>query len=326
MDSIKMGNQIDKKISIIMPAYNQEQYIADAIESMIGQTFPFWEMIIVDDGSTDKTGIICDQYSYADERISVRHIPHSGVSEARNTGLRLAEGEWIVFIDSDDFYLHDALQVLIDNAFSVDCVIGSYFFVNNKKNSMITDHKKTGSFNELVSDDFRTLLYGGAFHCVYCKLYKKERIKVEFEKGLYYGEDLQFNLNVLPSMSQICIIPDIIYGYRYRQSVSCGQKIDLAHPAFERRFLKRWHELLFPEKKAQLSIAFQYYVQYLIGYFYKFRQLKRIPVELKVKVIEEQLDNILVSEGDYGLEQLSAEQREFWLYLKKRDFFHIFLQ
>ena len=91
-----------KKITIIMPVFNKEKYIRETIESVLNQTLNEFEFIIIDDGSTDKSGIISDVYARKDERIRVIHIPNGGVSNARNIGLDMAEGEYITFIDADD--------------------------------------------------------------------------------------------------------------------------------------------------------------------------------------------------------------------------------
>ena len=103
-----------KKITIIMPVFNKEKYIRETIESVLNQTLNEFEFIIIDDGSTDKSGIISDVYARKDERIRVIHIPNGGVSNARNIGLDMAEGEYITFIDADDRVTEGYLENLYD--------------------------------------------------------------------------------------------------------------------------------------------------------------------------------------------------------------------
>ena len=91
-----------KLVSIIVPVYNVEQYLRRCIESILSQTYHNFELILVDDGSTDSSGAICDEYALADERIHVIHKPNGGVSSARNAGIDTAKGEYILFVDSDD--------------------------------------------------------------------------------------------------------------------------------------------------------------------------------------------------------------------------------
>lgn len=114
------------EISVIVPVFNGERYLAECIDSIISQTYTDWELILVDDGSTDSTPEICDRYSAIDARIRPIHIPNSGVSKARNTGLDNAGGKWVAFIDADDIvdalYLDTLLRkALAENADIATC-------------------------------------------------------------------------------------------------------------------------------------------------------------------------------------------------------------
>ena len=89
-------------VSIIVPVYNAEPYLRRCVDSVLAQSFTNWELILIDDGSTDRSGIICDEYALEDNRINVIHKVNGGVSSARNMGLKMARGTWVTFIDSDD--------------------------------------------------------------------------------------------------------------------------------------------------------------------------------------------------------------------------------
>ena len=117
-----------KKITIIMPVFNKEKYIRETIESVLNQTLNEFEFIIIDDGSTDKSGIISDEYARKDRRIRAIHIPNGGVSNARNIGLDMAEGEYITFIDADDRVTEEYLENLYDciTISKADMVISGY--------------------------------------------------------------------------------------------------------------------------------------------------------------------------------------------------------
>lgn len=91
------------KISVIVPVYNAEKYLRRCVGSILAQTFTDFELLLVDDGSTDASGAICDEYASADARVRVFHKPNGGVSSARNLGLDNARGEWIAFADADDY-------------------------------------------------------------------------------------------------------------------------------------------------------------------------------------------------------------------------------
>lgn len=112
-----------KKISIVMPVYNVEAYLQEAVESILHQTYSNWELILVDDGSTDSCGSMCDAWAECDERIRAVHTPNGGLSHARNTGMALATGEWILFPDSDDRLNEYTLEILLRNTDGVDVVI-----------------------------------------------------------------------------------------------------------------------------------------------------------------------------------------------------------
>ncbi len=105
---------MNKLISIIVPVYKVEQYVSRCIDSVLSQSYPDWELILVDDGSPDNSGCICDEYSQKDSRIKVIHTTNQGRSCARNTGLEHSSGEWIAFIDSDDYVGQDYLQCMVN--------------------------------------------------------------------------------------------------------------------------------------------------------------------------------------------------------------------
>ena len=104
------------KVSIIVPVYNTEEYLSECIESILDQSFTDFELLLINDGSIDKSGKICDEYAKKDSRIVVIHKENGGVSSARNKGIEIAQGEWISFIDADDWitplYLSDLIRKL----------------------------------------------------------------------------------------------------------------------------------------------------------------------------------------------------------------------
>ena len=114
------------KISIIVPIYKTEQYLQRCIDSILAQTFTNFELLLIEDGSPDNSGKICDKYALKDSRIKVYHKENGGVSSARNLGLDHATGEWITFCDSDDWVNKDWLELFILNS-NTDMVIQSYY-------------------------------------------------------------------------------------------------------------------------------------------------------------------------------------------------------
>ena len=131
---------MDYKISIIIPIYNTEAYLPRCIDSILSQSFTDYELILINDGSIDNSGSICDKYAQQDNRIKVFHQKNGGLSSARNTGLDHAQGEWIYFVDSDDELKPDGLQTLV-NCISedVDMVMGGYEQYNLDGNLIETE-------------------------------------------------------------------------------------------------------------------------------------------------------------------------------------------
>ena len=115
------------KVSVIVPVFNTEKYISECIDSILAQTFTDWELILVDDGSKDNSGKICDEYATKDSRVRVLHQPNGGVTSARSNGVKNAKGEWITFVDADDTLPEDALKMMIEKVDdNTDIVVGRY--------------------------------------------------------------------------------------------------------------------------------------------------------------------------------------------------------
>ena len=116
------------KVSIIVPVYNIENYIRVCVESILAQTYESFELILVDDGSKDNSGILCDEYAAIDSRVKVIHKENGGVSSARNTGLQQAKGKWIMYVDGDDWIEPDMIESLIETAKATeaDLVFGDF--------------------------------------------------------------------------------------------------------------------------------------------------------------------------------------------------------
>ena len=125
-----------KLISIIIPVYNQEKYLTSCLESVEKQTYGNFEVIVVNDGSTDRSGYICDNFAVQDSRIHVIHQKNAGIGVARNVGMKCSTGEYITFIDSDDYIHSDALKNLYNEAVKngADTVLGNYCRVDSNNN------------------------------------------------------------------------------------------------------------------------------------------------------------------------------------------------
>ena len=210
--------RMEELISIIIPAYNVEEYIEKCLDSVLKQTYHNIELLVIDDGSWDCTGEICDRYAVQDKRVRIFHVENGGVSRARNTGLTEAHGKYIMFVDSDDFVSDDYVEksyqtICCENA---DWGINGYYicYPNQKETNQI-EQTYTGVF------DLRT--FGRAFPWLYQnyflsalwnKIYRKHLITAEFHTNMALGEDLYFNLEYMENVSRISVGEACCYFYR----------------------------------------------------------------------------------------------------------------
>ena len=201
------------KISFVVPVYNVERYLAVCINSILAQTFTDWELILVDDGSGDRSGAICDRYASSHNQIKVIHQENQGVSVARNTGIKAACGEWICFLDSDDAvvpsFASDFLPYLTEQN---DVCLFNYYELRDKDFQVRDLQIVSIPFHSLNRDDFKEFSYA-VFNRDYKGKYDYHRLKlstpgkwyrkrllmehnISFSEGLVTGEDAVFNLQV----------------------------------------------------------------------------------------------------------------------------------
>lgn len=216
-------NDMEIAISVVVPVYNSEKYLPRCIESILSQSFSDFELILVNDGSCDSSGGICDAYAQKDARIRVIHKQNAGVSAARNDGIDAARGMYLTFIDSDDYvepdFLEYALHDIQQN--SVDMYISGLRMETYQENEMIHSVEYCSKTSRSVTT--RELLeeVNSAYPqiCIcgpWCKLYAANVIKkndIRFLKELNCGEDTYFNLCVLEKIDQIYFSSDWFYHY-----------------------------------------------------------------------------------------------------------------
>ena len=181
-------------ISVVVPVYNSAIYLDKCIQSILKQSYPNWELILVDDGSTDESGSICDKYAREYANIKCIHQENRGVSIARNTGIEASRGEFLSFVDSDDVVSAEYLEHLISILKLHNCdwslsAVGNYHEFSPQQKILL-------DFNQLSAEDFLKLNTAYVLFGPVCKLYKAEIIKrhqIRFPEGIHYGEDLLFN-------------------------------------------------------------------------------------------------------------------------------------
>ena len=202
-------------VSIIVPIYKVEDYIRECIDSILAQTYPDFELILVDDGSPDICGRICDDYAKGDNRIKVVHKVNGGISSARNAGLEVAKGEWIMHVDGDDWIEPDMIESLIEAAqiTGADMVIGDFVKYGpsagyNKLPTWGSDKKKSMS-NYLAYT--MTTIWGSIARR---SLYADHSLKSP--EGISYCEDFHLIVRLCHFANKIVNVHRPFYHYRYR--------------------------------------------------------------------------------------------------------------
>lgn len=221
------------KVTIIMPVYNSEQYLSQAVNSILSQTMKDFELLLIDDGSKDSSGYICDTFSQKDMRVRVFHKKNGGICSARNIGLENANGEYIAFCDNDDLYEPDLLKDNLAYAMQENADIVRF---KRCQRMILLD----GSYEDHISPNFSKLIIKsediGKYYKdirfsgngVWTALYKRtflEKHKIRFDESMKYGaEDLYFNLTVLSKGPIIALNPEIYYNWIKREQHSTSAK------------------------------------------------------------------------------------------------------
>lgn len=215
----------EELLSIIVAVYNVEKYLNKCIETIVNQTYRKLEIILVDDGSSDSSRMICDQWAKRDFRIRVIHKQNGGLSDARNIGLQAAQGKWIGFIDGDDYVKLDMFEKLFKNRTKNGITICGYFIVENNHTSPCNgideklSPKEAVSLylkNELDSISAGSFTYFGSY--AWNKLYDRKVFdNISYPKQKKF-EDMYIMLNLIYQSNMIRIIPDCEYYYVQRKS------------------------------------------------------------------------------------------------------------
>lgn len=227
------------QLSIIVPVYNVMRFLRECLDSIASQTFADWEAILVDDGSTDGSGAVCDEYAARDPRFRVIHKANGGQSSARNMALDVARGEYIGFVDSDDFIKPEMYAVLVGNAckYNADIAVGSYIW-------HYTDHDEPAeAVSELiVADRDRAMAIFAASEvdcdAVWNKIYRREVFNVRFPEGKIF-EDTRILGSVFRNARTVVYDPGNLYYYRVRKgstmtSLDLQLYLDIAEAKLEK--------------------------------------------------------------------------------------------
>ena len=205
-EELEQSVKTSPTISVIVPVYNAEKYLHRCIDSVLAQTYKDFELLLIDDGSKDSSGAICDEYAAKDTRVRVFHKENGGVSSARNLGLDNAQGEWITFVDSDDYIEENFLESFEGNL-DADLVVGNMIICEaGKSPSDIDAHIVPGKYCPIQS-----VLKGNLTKTVFCapwgKLFRNDGIRdLRFDVGMTICEDTKFVYNYIAKAKDMRIL------------------------------------------------------------------------------------------------------------------------
>lgn len=240
------------KLSVIIPVYNVQEFLDEAIKSVLEQNFQDWECILVDDGSTDNSGAMCDKWSGIDPKIKTIHQKNKGLSGARNTGMMHMKGKYVVFLDSDDIFIDKNLFAdnisILEKDSNLDFIQFPIKYINVDKETF------NEPFSTFIGTEEILIGYQDAHISQNCwnKIYRTSSIpsSVRFPEGIYF-EDEWFNLELFPYLTKVAVNNNGRYGYRVREgSITHGKK----NPKLGKDWLlKRTHAIEFASKYNYLS-------------------------------------------------------------------------
>lgn len=217
------------KFSIIIPAYNCEKYICRTIESVLNQQYENYEILIIDDGSTDNTYNLCKKYTQDNSKIKCFSKKNEGVSSARNDGIKYATGDYILFLDADDYFLDNALNVLNKTIEKNRCELVKFRYIIEQKRYYNRIEIKTKLNQIIYKKDYAKEIYPNIFSSdfsnVWSCAFKKENIKeLSFAKDIKFGEDNLFMIKSLLKSKSIYYVDEELYIY-YLNSESATNKM-----------------------------------------------------------------------------------------------------
>lgn len=317
-----------KLITVIIPVYNVEGYIRQCIDSVLGQTYTELEVILVDDGSTDCSGIICDEYACKDARIKVIHKENGGLSSARNVALDIATGEYIAFVDSDDYLALDTFEKCYAKLLQTDadvCMFSHY----TTNGETCTAHRLPFEKEVYTGEDVKNKVFPKFFGktsndlevegFVCRQIFKRDvigelRFRSERE---YFAEDVVFDIELYSKVSRFCVINEPLYYYRYVSS-------SLSNKYRDKLFEKLNNLLVFMAERAKGQSGDLY--NRVLGRAFTFAKFACLNVKKgdmlsrkeQISLIREIAENIYVRESINIIKRSSLKEKVFAFLLKKK--------
>lgn len=259
----------DSLVSIIIPAYNTEKYIENCLRSITNQTYNNLEIIVIDDGSTDETYKLCKSWENKDERLRIIKKSNTGVSDTRNIGIKLANGKYIVFIDSDDYVSDDYVETLVDNIGDAQMVCGEYYYVINGKIVTHNSYLDDGSSESISNIDAVNLMHKkNSFQgYLWNKIFLKNIIldnNIFFETDVKIWEDMLFCIQYLSKIEKVFYYNKPIYYYIKRENSALNSG-DVWQENTQLKAIEKMYKISEEFKGSFYKYIRDYYANYLVG-------------------------------------------------------------
>lgn len=247
-------------ISIIVPVYNAEKYLRKTLDSILSQTYTNWECLLIDDGSKDSSGVICDDYATNDCRFKVYHKENGGVASARQYGILVAKGDYSIHVDSDDWIHCDMLKILCEKAVSTNADIVVCDFTNVGKKCWEVKQNIVDSSSETLLIGILKGLYFGSLWNKLIRHSLYSQYNVHFFEGINYCEDVLVEAQLLKHNLKVSYVPKVLYYYNKLNENSITTAYTNETFEIRKRFIRELKNILY-EKKYQYSInVADYYV------------------------------------------------------------------
>lgn len=253
--------EINPKVSIIIPVYNAEKYLSRCLDSILKQTYSNIEIILVDDGSEDKSSYLCDRYAILDRRIKAYHKSNEGVSIARNYGIENCNGEYIVFVDSDDYLISECIETLVKLVRNEEeSVLGCVDYYENQNGKLSTYSCEDGKIDSLGYDEslikiFDPLSYRGYLWNKIFRLSEIRKYEIRFLPGVKIWEDTLFLMEyIINSSAKILYKHTPLYVYSIYPDSTMGRMDHSKHLTMMKCTNKLLNNLLLPENLYKIIV------------------------------------------------------------------------
>lgn len=316
----------DSLVSIILPIYNRERYLRKCLDSLINQTYPMIEIILIDDGSTDGSGEICDDYCKSDHRIRVLHKSNGGVTAARKSGVDVASGHYILFVDADDYLDPTCVETLLIHSEdrTIDIVAGSHYIVQNGT----TQQRRVFPVGRFSKEQIKSVLSSNLLYdsqlsttgiplYLWGKLLKKDLVKDNIEKGkdFWYGEDMISIISMVKQANSMTVIDTPLYYYVRHDQQTISKPISQLWPAY----VKLWNEIEKTDDENYFvdQIPKRIWSVYWGSVFSAFKRFDIIPF---IQMMRKMRNETIISEKIFNNNRLSFSPKLLFYLLKYRLF------